>query len=220
MKSKLFLLLVLAFALSTVASASIITGVDRTRGRSGDRDHIGEFDGGTDPSQEQPGSLPDSTRLYDGLYTFSDRTYLWENTPAGMKGYEYIQTFNSDKDKTEYDVSYLMTIGEEAPLWIAVDDRLADHGEFGDLLLWVELATYRFPSGVEWEDTDMDLTIGEGGGRPMSVFMTTENMPAGDYDFGLNPGNKNFMIIGTVPEPMTIALLGLGGLGLIRRKRS
>lgn len=218
MKKRLILLVALVFALSTVASASFIANVDRQNGTSGDRAHIGAFTGDTDPSTDQPGGI--SNILFDGRYTFSDRTYLWENTPAGMIGYEYVQTFNTDKASGEYDVSYLVTLSEEAPLWIAVDDRLATHAEFADLLKWVELATYRFPCDVEWEDTGMNLTIGEGGGRPMSVFMTVGNLPAGTYDFGLNPGNQNFYSIGTIPEPMTIALLGLGGLGLIRRKRS
>jgi hypothetical protein len=44
-------------------------------------------------------------------------------------------------------------------------------------------------------------------------------LPAGTYDFGLNPTGKNFHIIGAVPEPMTLSLLGLGGLALVRRKR-
>jgi len=213
MKSKLILVLVLVFALSSVASASIITGVDRSNGQSGSRSPIGDFDGNTDP-------LPSVSGLADGIHVFSDRDYLWENTPAGMKGYEYVRTFNTDKSSGEYDVSYLVTLGEEAPLWMAVDDRLIGHSEFDTLLGWVELTSYRLPCDLEWEDTGMDLTIGEGDRGPMSVFMTTTNLPAGTYDLGLQPGGKNFYIVGSVPEPMTIALLGLGGLGLIRRKRS
>jgi hypothetical protein len=36
------------------------------------------------------------------------------------------------------------------------------------------------------------------------------------YGFG---GDNNFMVMGAIPEPATLALLGFGGLGLLRRKR-
>jgi len=211
MKSKLILVLVFVFVLSSVASASIITNVDRSRGRgTADADPLASAGG-----------------LADGLMVYSDRTYPFANTPSAMLGWEYIRTFNDDKNTSEFDVSYLVTIGEHEQLWIAVDDRLGDEDGDGvidtDLLLaWVELATYRLPSDIKWVDTDMNLYVHESSttDRPMSVFVTTTAPLAGSYDFGLNPTGKNFYIIGAVPEPMTIALLGLGGLGLIRRKRS
>jgi hypothetical protein len=207
----------LVFALSAVASAdtiggTYITDVDRSAGQSGDRPLIGLFDGETDPMAMYAGNLT------DGNPVFSDRPYTHKDVPAWMEGYEYVMTFNTDKASSEFDVSYLVTLGEEAPLWIAVDDRLAGDG-FGDLLSWVEMITYRFPCGIEWADTDDNLTVNGDDDRQMSVFMTTTNLPAGTYDFAMNPLGRNFYTMGTVPEPMTIALLGFGGLALIRRKR-
>jgi len=218
MKSKLILVLILVFALSSVASAdtiggSIITDVDRSRGQEGDRALIGEFFDYTDPMEMYAGNLIDDNPV------FSDRTYTHKDVPGWMRGSEYVMTFNTDKSGSEFDVSYMVTLGEEASLWLAVDDRLEGDG-FGDLISWVEMITYRFPGGIEWADTDDNLTINGDNDRQMSVFMTTTNLPAGTYDFAMNPLGRNFYTMGTVPEPMTIALLGLGGLGLIRRKRS
>jgi len=211
---KLIVVSALVVSIVGISQASIITGVDRTGGRSANKLPVGVYDGDTDPLSSNP--------LADGELVFSDREYPLFGTPAEMIGYEYVRAFNDDKDNDEYDVSYMVTIGEAAPLWIAVDDRLATHGEFNDLLAWVELATYRLPANITFADTGLDLVIREKSDgtadRPMSVFMTTEDLPAGTYDFGLNPGGKNFYILGTVPEPATFVILGLGGL-LLRRRR-
>lgn len=215
---KKLIVFALVLALSAVGLAnpiggSFITDVDRSSGQSGDRPLIGAFDGDKDPMQMYAGNLT------DGNPVFSDREYTHKDVPGWMKGYEYVMTFNTDKASSEFDVSYLVTLGEEAPLWIAVDDRLVDNG-FGELLSWVEMITYRFPCDIEWADTGDNLTVNGDDDRQLSVFMTTTNVPAGVYDFAMNPLGRNFYTMGTIPEPMTIALLGLGGLGLIRRKRS
>jgi hypothetical protein len=218
---KLILLVVvfgLIFSLCDITSASIITGVDRTRGQpttgTTTKNPIGTFDQNTDP-------LPVG-RVKDGNIVFSDRTYPWNLTPVGMRGMEYVPTFNDDKASGEIMVNYAVTIGEPAVLWMAVDDRIP--AEWAEVISQAEavwLATHTWAPAGTFVDSGMNVYIAESGttNRPMSVFMTTTALPAGTYDFGLMPSGKNFYVIGAVPEPATLALLGLGGLGLLRRKR-
>jgi hypothetical protein len=199
--------------------ADVITSVDRTRGTAGTRDPIGAFDGNTDP-------LASPTRLMDGAPVVSDRTYSFSATPAELVGFEYIRTFNTDKDNKNIMVNYAVTISEPAFLAVAIDDRTpADYTTAGGVQVFesqqeaVDLIVHKWAAPGLFVDTGLNLTIFEDSERQMSVYATSVPMDAGTYDFGLNPTNQNFYIIGASPEPATLALLGLGGLVLRRRKR-
>jgi hypothetical protein len=219
MKKSLMLLVVL-LCIGQLASADVISNVDRTRGTSGDRPVIGAFDGDTDPITMQAGGL------MDGNYVYSDREYTWINTPAELVGYEYVPTFNTDKDKENIIVNYAVTISEPAILAIAIDDRIpeeydADGGvnEFLSQQEAVDLIVHTWAAPGLFVDSGLDVFIAGDNDRPMSVYVTQEAMAAGTYDFGLHPTGKNFYIIGASPEPATLALLGLGGLVLRRRRK-
>lgn len=209
------LAIVLVVGISSVASAAIITDVVRANGTSGSRDPIGAFDGSTAPMATEPGGL------IDGNIVFSDRTYPWAGIPAELLGAEYIRTFNTDKGGTGSDtVSYTVTTSIGAIVAVTVDDRwLVDDGI--DLQTKADEIVAAFAAPGTFTDTGLDVFIREKSDgsrdRPMSVFAA--ELPAGTYVFGPLPSNKNFYTIGAIPEPATIALLGLGGLILLRRKR-
>lgn len=217
------LLVVLAMGLvSSVASAAIITNVDRTRGTAGDRAPIGAFDQDMDPIAMPAGGLK------DGNYVYSDREYVWVNTPAELVGYEYVPTFNTDKDVENIIVNYAVTIGMPAILGIAVDDRIpgeykSDGGvqEFLSQQEAVDLIVHTWAAPGLFVDTGLNVFVGGDNDRPLSVYATQEPLPAGTYNFGPHPTGKDFYVIGAVPEPATIALLGLGGLVLlgVRKRR-
>ncbi len=220
---KKLILLVVVFGLIVaycdVASASIITGVDRTRGASGNRAPIGAYTGDTDPLPSDPGGVKDGNLIY------SDRTFTFTTTPLQLIGYENVRTFNTDKAQNNILVNYWMTIGEPAKLWMAMDDRIPaeydteGQDEFLSQQEAVDLVVHTWAAPGLFVDTKLDLFVAGDSDRRMSVYETSEVLPAGTYHFALNPTGKNFYFMGAVPEPATIALLGLGGLGLLRRKR-
>jgi hypothetical protein len=207
---KLIFVVAVMFALSSVASAAIITSVDRAGGASDDREPYGPYDGDDPVLASDPGGLA------DGVLVFSDRTYPYTSTPIELVGAEYIRTFNNDKNSAST-VTYTVTTSTSSYYAIGIDDRWSDQQARIDTI-----TAGVVPAGT-FLDTGLNVYIREkddgSRDRPLSVFMA--ELPAGTHVFsGAGTDGNNFMVMGAViPEPATIALLGLGGLALIRKKR-
>jgi len=204
---RLVLLVAVLFALSNIASAAIITSVDRSGGKADTRDPIGAYDGERDPEASDPAGL------HDGVYVFSDRTMHYASTPIELVGAEYVRTFNSDKTVTT--VTYDVTTSRTAILAVGLDDRFAPNQQ-----AMIDAITALIGPAGTFFDTTLNLRTDESTPQNLSVFAAGP-LPAGTYRFyGTNINSNNFMVIGAmVPEPATIALLGIGTLALIRKKR-
>jgi hypothetical protein len=220
MGKKLLVTLLVLGVFAGVTHAAIITNVVRANGQSGTRTDgspiNGAFTGNTAPVPMQAGGLK------DGNFVFSDRNYPWSLTPAELIGAEYVLMFNTDKATSETDVTYTVTTSMAAMVAVTVDDRIPAEWTGGGTILSpqdaVDAVAAFAPKGT-FKDTGLNVAIHESAtiDRPMSVYAA--QLPAGTYVFGGQPSNKNFYTIGAVPEPATIALLGIGGLVLLRRKR-
>ncbi|MHC4745456.1 MAG: LamG domain-containing protein, partial [Planctomycetota bacterium] len=197
MYRQLILLLIVFGVIAAVPGAAsalpLIGDVDRSGGASGDRDHIGVYNGEDDPLPTQAGGWT------DGNWCFSDRDYVWANTPPEVDGAEQICTFNSDKGNLGT-VTYTVEFPIGATVLLAVDDRFSPQQAYVDSI--VEL----FADPGTFTDTGWDVFVGGDGadpGRQLSVYSAV--LEPGTYVFnGANAGGNNFYVIGALAPPAPI----------------
>jgi hypothetical protein len=185
--------------LGVAGTEPIILGVVRANGVSGNRAPIGTYDGNTTPMPMPAGGL------MDGNYVFSDRTYPWAGIPAEYVGAEYIPTFNSDKKPGLTDVTYTVTIGQPAIVWITCDDRIPAEWDSGGTITSQQDAVNRACVTTEdgtFQDTGIDIYVREkdDGSRDRSMSVFAAELDAGTYVFNSQDSDKNFYTIGAIPQ--------------------
>lgn len=186
---------------------------------------------GEPPAQQ----IPDP--LNEGSLVYMDRTHTYKGVPSQLIGADYLQMRNTDKSTANYSLSF--DLQSSATLYLFIDNRIGD-GIGGST---PETGTDDGPklgNGImDWvlalgfTDTGLDIGVDENNdgsiNNTSSIF--AKIVDAGNFTFGAQndpsfggPGGRNMYAIACapVPEPSTIALLGLAGAGLLmlRRKKS
>jgi hypothetical protein len=206
MKKTLVLVMVLAIGLTMaqVASAQLITNVVR---------------GGTsanDPPQIAPSGLAEDSLV------FVDRTHEYNDIPLEALGAQYVMVANNDKTTADYSLD--VTVGQACLLALAIDNRVGDDvGGEGDAGPTLGGGVMDWVLNMGFVDTGLDVGIDEGGNGEIDQTSSIFTLPVGPGTYTLgtqnNGGSRNMYGVAAIPEPMTLTLLGLGGLGLIRRRR-
>jgi hypothetical protein len=130
------------------------------------------------------------------LDEFDTRNYHWQDIPAELVGADYVMTYCEDKqpyyDPKAYEVSYSVTLGKDAALYIFVDERYAPFE-------WLTDGS----AGAVFVDTGLDILLNEVGGRevlqPFDVYGA--EVAAGTYVLGAScdgEGSRAFYSIAAV----------------------
>jgi hypothetical protein len=109
--------------------------------------------------------------------------------------------------------------GGDGSLTNGVD--LAAAGDLGSIMIF----TYDIGIGFGYDMTADGLTVLPSAGTQFEVDWDTTGLMAGDsatislYANGNTDTAVDTAVVTVIPEPMTVALLGLGGLFLLRRRK-
>lgn len=198
MPRKLLLLVVICLCVGQVASAGlIITDMERRNSTN------------TEPALAGP--------LDNGSLMFTDRTHEYENLPAYLIGADYVMLANNDRTVSNVEVD--VTLAGPADLYLFIDNRVGD-GEKNDpptlgggVMDWVASLGF-VPTG---DQIDADES-GDGDIDNYASVYKLSNVSGLITLHEQNYGSLNMYGVAATPEPATIALLGLGGL-ILRRKK-
>jgi hypothetical protein len=160
----------------------VITAVVRANGNSGTKTDGSPINGAY-KADTAPVAMPLYGLMDDG-FAYSDRTYVWSNTPAALAGAEYVLTYMDDKNAGAGNVTYTVTLSQAATVFLACDDRFLPNQQ-----ATVDAIVAKFAKPGQFKNTGLKLVTNA---TPLTVF--TADLPAGTYVFGPQQGNSIYTI--------------------------
>lgn len=194
------LVLVVCFV-ATIAQAGLITAIER---RNSDK---------TPPQIAGP--------LAENSLAYVDRTHIYQQIPSYLLGADYVKVANDDRDintGTGYELD--VTLSQDCTLYLFIDTRVGDTvktdpatiGPNG--MFWVQVFGWTYTGDTVSLDESANGSIDSW----FSVFK--KDVSAGTITlYEQREGGINMYGVVAVPEPATVALLGLGALALLRRRK-
>jgi hypothetical protein len=199
----LFVVLGVVVGTAPIASAGeIISGIERRNpdGNSGD----------TEPAIAGP--------LAEDSLTFVDRTHEYNSIPSYLLGADYVMTANDDKDNPDYELD--VTLAKCSILYLLIDNRVGDDEASDGPTLGTKMG---WVIDLGFANTGDVIGIDESGtgeidnwGTVYAKALQVGTITLYEQNDG---GSRNMYGVAAVPEPVTIALLGLGALALRRRRK-
>ncbi|MFP4056036.1 MAG: PEP-CTERM sorting domain-containing protein [Candidatus Brocadiia bacterium] len=162
---------------------------------------------GGDPDAVEPHGIAGG--FFEGVAAYADAPGAWTGIPGPLVGSDYMLTENDDAGFSFVDYSLLPE--DDSFLYILLDDRyIAGH----DVPQWM--------ADMGFFDTRFDVF--QEPGLPFSIFQGEAAGGEAISLYALDDPNSSFYGIVLsdrmlIPEPGSLALLGLGALGLLRRRR-
>jgi hypothetical protein len=161
-----------------------------------------------------------SRPLQPGALAMVDRVHVYfTDMPQFLRGLDYVRPANDDRTIADYTLD--VTLSAPATLYLFIDNRVGDNTNTNPPTLTTNM-TWVARDG--FTSLNQQFGIDEGNDGAVNQFFTiySRTVPAGTIRlFEQNAGTLNMYGVAAapIPEPSTLVLAGLGGLGFALRLR-